>query len=249
MTIRSNAPAALVTGGARRVGRAIVEDLARNGWRVAIHYGASRDEAETTAAAINSAGGQAVAVQGDLEHVDGLARIIQKAAKALGPLTLLVNNAALYEKDLVGNLSGSLWQRQLAVNLAAPVFLAEAFAQQLPDASEGNVVNLLDPRVFRPNPDYFSYQISKSGLLAATETLALALAPRIRVNGIAPGPVLQSAPSTPARFAQRTARLPLRRPPHLAEFGRTVRYLVENRSITGQVIGLDSGQRIEVCGS
>lgn len=237
-------PAALVTGGARRIGRAIVEDLARNGWAVAIHYRSSREDANALVAAIIAAGGKAAAIACDLAEVADADRLVEEAAKAVGPLTLLVNNASIFEKDTVGNLDAALWQRQLTVNLTTPVFLAEAFARQVPANDEGNVVNLLDQRVFRPTPDHFSYQISKSALLTATEMLAMALAPRVRVNGIAPGPVLPSAHSSPERFAEYVARLPLRRQPDLADFGRTIRYFVENRSITGQVIALDGGQRL-----
>jgi len=121
---------------------------------------------------------------------------------------------------------------------------AEAFAASLPADVEGNIVNLLDQRIWRPTPAYFSYQITKSALYVATETLALALAPRIRVNGIAPGPVLSSARQTAEHFAQQVERLPLRRAPDLADFGRTIRYIVANRSITGQVIALDGGQHL-----
>lgn len=237
-------PVALVTGGARRIGRAIVEDLARNGWAVAIHYRSSASDAEKLTGQIIAAGGKAAALRCDLGDLDEARHLIEEAAKALGALTLLVNNASIFEKDTVGALDGALWQRQMAVNLAAPVFLAEAFASQVPADAEGNVVNLLDQRVFRPTPDHFSYQLSKSALLTATETLAMAMAPRIRVNGIAPGPVLPSAHSTPEAFARHVAELPLRRQPELADFGRTVRYFVENRSITGQVIALDGGQRL-----
>ena len=242
-------PVALVTGGARRIGRAIVEDLAKNGWAVAIHYRSSAEDAEKLAAEIVAAGGKAAALKCDLGDLDEARRLVEQAAKALGALTLLVNNASIFEKDTVGSLDGALWQRQFAVNLAAPVFLAEAFARQVPADSEGNIVNLLDQRVFRPTPDHFSYQLSKSALLTATETLAMALAPRVRVNGIAPGPVLPSANSTPERFAEFVAALPLRRQPDLADFGRTVRYFVENRSITGQVIALDGGQRLGRAGT
>jgi NAD(P)-dependent dehydrogenase (short-subunit alcohol dehydrogenase family) len=234
---------ALVTGGARRIGRAIVEDLARNGWSVAIHYHASHDAAEELAAEIVRQGGRATTVAGELADF-GSSRIVQDATRALGPLSLLVNNASIFEKDTVGSLDSGLWHRQLAVNLAAPVFLAEAFARQMPEGEEGNIVNLIDQRVFRPTPEYFSYQISKSGLLTATEILAKALAPRIRVNGIAPGPVLPSAHSSPEKFEAHVAGLPLRRQPDLADFGRTIRYFVENRSITGQVIALDGGQHL-----
>jgi NAD(P)-dependent dehydrogenase (short-subunit alcohol dehydrogenase family) len=237
-------PVALVTGGARRIGRAIVEDLAANGWALAIHYNRSREDAERLAAGIRKSGGRATLVNGDFADFECLKRIVDQAAEALGPPTLLVNNASIFEKDGVGALDRGLWERQMTINLAAPVFLAEAFAARLPDGVEGNVVNLLDQRIWKPTPRYFSYQISKSALYAATETLAQALAPQVRVNGIAPGPTLPSARQSQERFRQQTENILLRRPPELADFGRTVRYLVENRSITGQVIALDGGQHL-----
>ncbi len=244
MALATARKTALVTGGARRVGRAIVEDLAAHGWAVAIHYGTSGSEAETLASDIRLRGGVSAAVVGDLADVVGVSDIVVGASDALGPLSLLVNNAAIYEKDVPGALDYGLWQRQLAINLSAPVFLAEAFAAQVPEAEEGNVVNLLDPRVFRPEPDHFSYQVSKSALLAATLALARAYAPRIRVNAIAPGPVVPSAQTTLERYASRINLLPLRRAPNLADFGRTVRYFVDNTSVTGEVIALDSGQHL-----
>jgi NAD(P)-dependent dehydrogenase (short-subunit alcohol dehydrogenase family) len=237
-------PAALVTGAARRIGRAIAEDLARHGWRVVIHHNASHAEAAEVIAAIKAAGGVAAAVAGNLGEPDAPARIVKDAVAAVGPLTLLVNNASMFERDVVGSLDRAQWDRQFAVNVAAPVFLAEAFAAQLPPAAEGNVVNILDQRIWRPNPKYFSYQITKSALFAATETLALALAPRIRVNGIAPGPVLPNPDQSEERFARQVATIPLQRAPDLADFGRTVRYFVENRSLTGSVVALDGGQHL-----
>jgi NAD(P)-dependent dehydrogenase (short-subunit alcohol dehydrogenase family) len=243
MVSGSHSSVALVTGGARRVGRAIVEDLAANGWAVAIHYNRSRDEAEAVAAGIRERGGRATVVCGDLGDPGCHVEMIADASKALGPVTLLVNNASIFEKDTVGALDRALWDRQLAVNLAAPVFLAEAFANALPADMEGNVVNLLDQRIWRPTPAYFSYQLTKSALAVATDTLAQALAPRIRVNGIAPGPVLPSA-NAPEKFQAQVDRLPLKRAPDLADFGRTVRYFVENRSITGQIVALDGGQHL-----
>ena len=237
-------PVALVTGGARRIGRAIVEDLAAHGWALAIHHNRSRDAAEQLAAGIRNTGGRAALVSGDFAKFECLKRILDQAGDALGPPTLLVNNASIFEEDGVGALDRARWQRHMIINLAAPVFLAEAFAAQVPDGVEGNVVNLLDQRIWKPTPRYFSYQISKSALFAATETLAQALAPQVRVNGIAPGPVLPSADQNAQRFRQQTEKILLGRPPDLAEFGRTVRYLVENRSITGQVIALDGGQHL-----
>lgn len=242
----TSAPIALVTGGARRIGRAIVEDLAAHGWAVAIHYGRSREAAEELAAKCAAGGARAICIQGDLADPATPARLVVAAAGALGPLTLLVNNASIFEKDSAGALDPELWQRQMTVNLTAPVFLADAFARQLPADTEGNIVNMLDQRIWRPTPTHFSYQVSKSALYAATETLAQALAPRIRVNGIAPGPVLPNVHATDdTAFLRRVAALPLARAPDLGDFGRTVRYFVESRSITGQVVALDGGQHLE----
>jgi NAD(P)-dependent dehydrogenase (short-subunit alcohol dehydrogenase family) len=241
----SPTPVALVTGGARRIGRAIVNDLAAHGWAIAIHYNRSRDEAERVASDIRAAGGRAALVTGDFADFHRLHGIVDQVAEALGAPTLLVNNASIFEDDSVGALDRDLWERQLSVNLAAPVFLAEAFAARVPDGAEGNIVNLLDQRIWKPTPRHFSYQISKSALFTATETLAQALAPRIRVNGIAPGPVLPSPHSSEEGFRRLTERVLLRRAPDLSDFGRTVRYLVETRSITGQVIALDGGQHLD----
>ncbi len=237
-------PVALVTGGAHRIGRAIVEDLAAHGWAVAIHAHHSRADAEALAAAIRDAGGRAAAVDGDIADTTMHAATIGAAAKALGPVTLLVNNASMFEKDTFGALDRALFDRQIAVNLAGPVFLAQAFAAALPADAEGNIVNLLDQRVYRPSPAYFSYQLAKSALLTATEVMAQALAPRVRVNGIAPGPVLPSASQSAEGFARKVATTLLKRAPELTEFGRTVRYFVDAKSVTGQVVALDSGEHL-----
>jgi NAD(P)-dependent dehydrogenase (short-subunit alcohol dehydrogenase family) len=238
------APAALVTGGARRIGRAIVDDLAAHGWAVAIHYNHSREDAEELATAIRARGGRAALVSADFADPDCAERVIEEAKAALGPLTLLVNNASIFEKDGVGALELGLWNRQIAVNLTSPVMLAQAFAKQVPADVEGNIINLLDQRVFRPTPRYYSYQISKSGLWTATETMAQALAPHIRVNGIAPGPTLPNVRQTSERYRRQVDAILLKRAPDLAEFGRSIRYIVETRSITGEVIALDGGQRL-----
>jgi NAD(P)-dependent dehydrogenase (short-subunit alcohol dehydrogenase family) len=235
---------AVVTGGARRIGRAIVEDLAAHGWSVAIHFHQSRAEAERLAKALYLKGARTAVVYGDLADTRSLDRIVGEAEAALGAPTLLVNNASIFERDTVGSLDIGLYERQMAINLAAPVFLAEAVAKRLSAEAEGNVINIIDERIWRPTPRYFSYQISKSGLAAATIALAQSLAPRIRVNGIAPGPSLPNINQDAVQFRRMTERLPLGRGPDLAEFGRTVRYLVENRSITGQVIGLDGGEHL-----
>jgi NAD(P)-dependent dehydrogenase (short-subunit alcohol dehydrogenase family) len=240
---------ALVTGGAKRLGRAIVEDLAANGFAVAVHYNSSRAAADELVQSITSGGGRSVAIRADFGAADGAERILAEVNAALGPATLLVNSASIFEKDTIGSLDRDLWRRQLEINLLQPVFLAEAFAKQLPEDAEGNVVNLLDQSIWRPTPAFFSYQVSKSALAVATTMLAQALAPRIRVNGIAPGPVLPSAYKTQEQFDRIAAALPLGHAPAVADFGRTIRYLVETPSVTGQVITLDSGQHIQAPGA
>ena len=235
---------ALVTGGARRIGRAIVEDLAKNGFAVAIHCRNSVDVAEELANDIRSQGGRAAVVTADLADLDAARALPAKAAAALGPLTLLVNNASIFEADGIGSLDAERFLRQTAVNLAAPVFLADAFAAQLPGDREGLVVNMVDQRAWKTTPHFLSYQLSKSGLLTATRTLAQALAPRIRVNAIGPGPTLPSPRQDPAEFRKQAEAVLLRHGPDLCEFGRTIRYLYETRSITGQMIALDGGQHL-----
>lgn len=239
-----SAKVALVTGGARRIGRAIVEDLAANGWAVAIHANRSREEADRLAASIHTGGGRATVVVADLEDIEGLPSVLADASASLGPLTLLVNCASIFEPDAIGTLDAKLWNRQLTVNLSAPVFLAQAFAAQLPAGVDGNIVNIVDQRVLKPTPRHFSYQLSKSALFTATTTLAQALAPRIRINAIGPGPTLPSERQSEEEFRHQADALPLRHGAGLEEFGRTIRFLVETPSITGQMLALDGGQHL-----
>jgi NAD(P)-dependent dehydrogenase (short-subunit alcohol dehydrogenase family) len=235
---------ALVTGGARRIGRAIVEELAAHGFAVAIHCRHSVGDASDLAARIHAGGGRAAVVTADLADLDAARALPAEAAAALGPVTLLINNASIFEADGIGDLDPARFQRQLAVNLAAPVMLADAFAAQLPPDREGLVVNMVDQRAWKTTPHFLSYQLSKSGLLTATRTLAQALAPRIRVNAIGPGPTLPSPRQDPAEFQKQAEAILLRHGPELGEFGRTIRYLFETRSITGQMIALDGGQHL-----
>ena len=234
---------AIVTGGARRLGRAIVRDLASHGWAVAIHCNSSRNAADTLAAEIEAAGGRAAVVVADLANVPDLPRVVYESETTLGKPSLLVNNASIFEEDAFGTLDPAAFERQMTINFAAPIFVAQAFAAAVGDG-EGNVVNMVDQRAWRTAPTYFTYQMSKSALWAATRVMAQALAPRIRVNAIAPGPVLPSVRQDAGDFAAQLRHIPLGRGPDPAEFGRTVRYLVENRSITGQMIGLDGGQHL-----
>jgi NAD(P)-dependent dehydrogenase (short-subunit alcohol dehydrogenase family) len=235
---------ALVTGGARRIGAAIATDLARHGWGVAIHCRSSLAEAEALAGQIKAEGGRATVVAGDLADPQALPRLVAAAADRLGPIGLLVNNASMFERDGIGTLDPELFERQLAVNLTAPVMLADAFVNRLPEGVEGHIINIVDQRVLKPTPQFFSYTLSKAALTMATRTMAQALAPRIRVNAIGPGPTLANARQNGDDFARQAAAVLLGHGPRLEEFGRTVRYLVETPSITGQLICLDGGQHL-----
>lgn len=235
---------ALVTGGAKRIGRAIVEDLAGDGFAVAIHCNNSRDEAEALAQAIVVAGGRAAVVAADLTDMAAAGGLVGQAQAALGPVSLLVNNASLFENDSMMDVDWRAWDRHFAIHVKAPALLARNLAQALPDGQEGLIVNIIDQRVWRPTPRYFSYALSKSTLWTATQMMAQALAPRIRVNGIGPGPTLKSARQDEGDFAAQVDGLILGRGPQLSEFGATIRYLWEARSVTGQMIALDGGQHL-----
>jgi NAD(P)-dependent dehydrogenase (short-subunit alcohol dehydrogenase family) len=235
---------AIVTGGARRIGGAIVEDLAGHGWAVAIHCNRSREDADRLAERIRRGGGRATVIAADLADTRNVGRIVEETAAALGQPTLLINNAATYDRDSFGSIDFARWRRQMAINFESPVFLSEAFAAALPPKAEGNIVNVIDQVVLRPTPRNVSYQLAKSALWTASQMLAQALAPQIRVNAIAPGPSLPNDRQTPERFGLQAGTVLLGRGPELAEFGRTVRFFVENRSITGQMVALDGGQHL-----
>jgi NAD(P)-dependent dehydrogenase (short-subunit alcohol dehydrogenase family) len=234
----------LVTGGARRIGRAIVEDLAAHGFGVAIHCLHSRAEAEQLAELIRAKGGRAVVVQADLADRDAVAGLIPAATKALGPISLLVNNASVFEPDAAQDFEWPRWEKHFALHLEAPVALARALAEALPAATEGLVVNLIDQRVWKLTPQFFSYTLSKSALWTATQTLAQALAPRVRVNALGPGPTVANPRQQSEDFQAQIDGLIMGRGPALAEFGLTIRYLWEARSVTGQMIAIDGGQHL-----
>ncbi|MEH6665884.1 MAG: SDR family oxidoreductase [Brevundimonas sp.] len=234
--------AALVTGAARRIGRAIALELARAGFDVAVHHNNSGADAADTVREIEALGRRAVALRADLTDEGAARRLVPDAAAALGPLTLLVNNASVFEDDRVGGLTRDSWDRHMETNLRAPIVLAEEFAARAPDGS--CVVNLLDQRVQKPDPRFFSYSLSRAGLWWATRTLAQALAPRIRVNGVGPGPTLPSIHQTPEEFAAEAENTLLQRPGDPAEVARAVLYLVDASLVTGQMIAVDGGQHL-----
>lgn len=232
---------ALVTGAAKRIGRAIALDLAAHGWDVAVHYRSSRAEAEQTVEEIARFGRRATALRADLADEDATAALIRRSADALGPVTLLVNNAAIFEPDRPLTADRERWQRHMAVNLRAPLVLTQGLLAQLPEGARGNVINLIDQRVLNLTPNYTSYTVSKSGLWALTQHLAKALAPRVRVNAIAPGLVLPPPGTSEEAFARMRAALPLERGTAPEEICRAVRYILETPSMTGHMMTLDGG--------
>jgi NAD(P)-dependent dehydrogenase (short-subunit alcohol dehydrogenase family) len=236
--------AALVTGGARRIGRALVLACAEAGYDVAIHVRAIDDDAEAAAADVRTRGRKASLHACDLRREAETAPLVSEIEAELGPVTLLVNCASAFENDAFPTFNRASWDLHLETNLRAPLVLAQAFARRLPAEREGLIVNVLDQRVFRPAPEFFSYSLSKSALWAATRMLAQELAPRIRVNGVGPGPTLPSIHQQGEDFADEVATTLLKRAVDPAEIAQALRYLIDARSVTGQMIAVDAGQHL-----
>ena len=236
--------AALVTGAAQRIGRAIALALGGEGWAVAIHYHRSAAAAEALAGEIAAAGGRAMALGADLAQEAEVESLVPRAAAALGPLGALINNAAVFEDDTALGATRASWDRHLAINLRAPFVLMQHFARALPQDAEGAIVNLLDERVWKLTPYFVSYTLSKSGLWSLTQSMALALAPRIRVNGIGPGPTLPSPRQSEAQFRRQQEMMPLRRGTTPEEIADAVRFILAAPAMTGQMVALDGGQHL-----
>jgi NAD(P)-dependent dehydrogenase (short-subunit alcohol dehydrogenase family) len=235
---------ALVTGAARRVGRAIACELAAAGWTVAVHYNSSDADAGETVAMIREAGGRAQAFGADLTDEAAVRALIPAIAKALGPVTLLVNNASVFENDTANTKGRAIWDQHMEVNLRAPFVLCQELMAGLPAGAEGNIVNLVDQRVLNLTPFFMSYTLSRMGLWTLTQTLAMAFAPRARVNAIGPGPVLPSPRQSDAQFERQYKALPLARSVDPLEIARAVRFILDSPSMTGQIIVLDAGQHL-----
>ena len=247
MAAKAGPCAALVTGGGARIGRTICLALAEAGHDIAIHYHSTREPADALAAEVRGRGRNAAVVQADLADPTGLGAMVHAASEAVGPLTLLVNNASRFDDDRFGALEPAAWDAHFATNLRAPVLLAQAFAAALPASmpdGRAAVVNLLDQRVLKPNPLFFSYALSKSALWTATRMMAQALAPRVRVNGVGPGPTLASVHQDEVTFAREAEATPLGRPVTPEEIAAAVLYLARAEAVTGQMIAVDSGQHL-----
>lgn len=238
--------AALVTGGGKRIGRALVSALARAGATVVIHHHTSRDDAQATAAGVEVLGGRAFLVDGDLADPRVASALCGRAADLCGgPLDILVNNASVFAPSDARTVSSGDWDLQQAVNLRAPLLLAQGFARQLAADGPADIVNLNDGRALRPGADHFAYTISKVGLHGLTRGLALALAPRVRVNELALGAVLP--PEVPKGGYARTPReaIPLRRYPTPDDVAEALLFLLATSALTGQTLSVDGGQHLQ----
>lgn len=236
--------AVLVTGAAKRLGRAIALKLAREGYDVAIHYRASKPEAETLAGEVKAMGRRAALVGGELSDEADTTTIVPRAVASLGPLTALVNSASVFEDDRVETVTRASWDRHLDTNLRAPLVLAQAFAKQLPAGANGGIVNIIDQQVLNLTPQFLSYTVSKAGLWTLTQTLAQALAPRIRVNAVSPGPSLKAEKQSQANFDAHVKATLLQQPSAPEDIAGAVHYLLSAKAVTGQMITVDSGQHL-----
>jgi NAD(P)-dependent dehydrogenase (short-subunit alcohol dehydrogenase family) len=234
----------LVTGAAQRMGRAIAIDLARTGWAVAVHYNKSENAAENVVEKICTAGGHAIAVSANLALEDEASTLVERSAEGIGPITCVINNASIFEQDIPSTVTKTTWDKHMQINLWAPFLLAQAFAEQLPLSNKGNIINIIDQRVWNLTPDFISYTLSKSGLWTLTQTLAMAFAPNIRVNAIGPGPTLQNTYQSETDFSLECASTPLQQQVTTEEIARTIRFILDAPSLTGQMIAVDAGQHL-----
>jgi NAD(P)-dependent dehydrogenase (short-subunit alcohol dehydrogenase family) len=237
--------AALVTGAGARIGRAMAEALGQAGWHVGVHYNRSAEGAEAAVSAVRKHGVKAETLCADLSDPDDYAGLLNEASESLGaPITLLVNSASVFVDDRIETYTDETWRKHMDTNLRAPVDLIQQFSAALPADRDGLAVNLIDQRVLKLNPQFFTYTLSKTALWTATRTLAQALAPRIRVNAIGPGPVLKSIHQTTEDFENEARATLLQRAASPDDLIRALFYLIDARSVTGQMIVCDSGQHL-----
>ncbi len=234
----------LVTGAAKRLGRAIALDLAQAGWNVAIHYNGSEAEAQSAADAAGKFGVKAEILQADLSKEAETATLVSRAAAAIGPLTALINSASLFENDDWQSATRKSWDDHIEVNLRAPLLLSQMFATQLPAGRNGNIINIVDQRVLKPTPQFLSYSVSKAGLYWLTTTLAQGMGPHIRVNAVGPGPTLKNPRQSDADFDRQRDATILKRGAEPADICAAVRYLLDAHAVTGQMIAVDGGQHM-----
>ena len=233
----------IITGGATRIGAAIAEKLSHSGVEIVIHYNKSKSNAEKLKRKLSKKLTKVYLVKGDLSKKLDLKKIVKFCKRKLKYFDCLINNASLFENDKLENFTIDSWEKHLRTNLRAPAYLSKEFAKNI-KGKNNNIINIIDQRVFKLTPFFFSYTISKTGLYTLTKTSAISLAPKIRVNGIAPGPTLKNKRQSEKHFRKQYLATPLKRQVDVSEICHAVDFFIKNRSITGQVLAVDSGQNL-----
>ena len=234
----------LITGAATRVGKAIALHFAEKGWNIGLHYFRSSSKAKKLKKIIEKNWVKVALIKADLKNAKQTEKIIPLARKKLGTIDCLVNNAALFEKDDITNFTTKSWNDHLNINLLAPTILTKQFAKQASKKTVSNIINIIDQRIFNLTPFFMSYTISKSGLKTLTKTMAMRLGPNIKVNAIAPGPTIKSKRQTDRHFRNQVKSTLLKKSVRLEDICDTVEFLINNNSITGQIVAVDSGQNL-----
>ena len=234
----------LITGAATRVGKAIALHFAERGWNIALHYFRSSAKAKELKKIIEQHWVKVALIKADLKNPKQTEKIISLAKRKLGAINCLVNNAALFEKDDITNFTTKSWNDHLNINLLAPTILTKQFAKQAPKKTVSNIINIIDQRIFNLTPFFMSYTISKSGLQTLTKTMAMRLGPNIKVNAIAPGPTIKSKRQTDKHFRNQVRSTLLKKTVRSEDICDTVEFLINNNSVTGQIIAVDSGQNL-----
>jgi len=235
---------ALVTGGSKRIGSSISKSLAKNNWHVIIHYNSDKKEAQNTCASIRKLNGEADIIKADLSKFNSTQKLLPSINKKFGKISLLINNASIFEKDSVKTITKENWENHISVNLTSPFFLSKAFSEQLPKNKNGVIVNLLDQSVLSSRPDFLAYSVSKNSLWYLTKALAQALSPKIRVCAIGPGPTLKGKRQKVKDFEIQKKSTLLKIGPDLEEINYAVDFILNNKSFTGQMITLDGGEHL-----
>ena len=234
----------LITGAATRVGKAIALHFAEKGWNIALHYFRSASEAKKLKKIIEQNWVKVALIKSDLKNPKQTEKIMSLATKKLGTIHCLINNAALFEKDDIANFTSKSWNDHLNINLHSPAILTKQFAKQASKKTISNIINIIDQRIFNLTPYFMSYTISKSGLQTLTKTMAMRLGPNIKVNAIAPGPTIKSKRQTNRHFKNQVRSTLLKKSVRLKDICDTVEFLINNNSVTGQIIAVDSGQNL-----
>jgi len=235
---------ALITGGSERIGKVICESIARKGWNVVVHYNKSKTSAFSLKNKLNSYNVKSYCIKADLSKDIELKKLFIKAKKEMGNINCLINNASTFELDNIHNIEKKKWEYHLNTNVWAPIFLIKQFVKNLPKKINGNIINIVDQRVVNLTPFFTTYTLTKSMLWTLTQTLALSLAPKIKVNAIGPGPTFPSKRQTSKQFKNQYRKVPLKKAVDPNEIAEAVLFILNSNSLTGQLINIDSGQHL-----